>query len=418
MKNYQKNPLKLIKISELILAILLFFTLSSLGGKQIAVVYLHKVYILFPELQSELDKIEKQIYQKRKELYNIPKSLELKFITEIENYYQNLLNQRNKLQKELENKIIKSQSVGLELKQKIENLKKQTETKIYLQKQITEKKLYQLENEIYHFIKLELKNLKDNYQKKVDLEVEKQIYESKQKIQNYRQQIKEIYKNQIINLNLKISNTSLYDPEREEAIQTIQQIKQKQDELLQNKINQIESELYKQINNIPLIYEKEYLEQSKKIIEKYQNEFKYKHLQITSQYQKFIHKLQSDYEKNISNLLKQYNTNINKELYDSYTKEISKLQHNFESIKKNLSKKYDQILFDKITQINMEIDTLIQKKESIHYQLMNNIFNIATEVAKEKNVSYLFVDPIYASMYVDITDECIKKIKEIKNKTK
>ncbi|MFN3996014.1 MAG: hypothetical protein ACK4GR_05755, partial [bacterium] len=235
MLNYlkhTKNKLKaIILLSNFIVLFFLFISITSVKilstNFYIGVVYSKEIINLFPEIKEKLFKLDQKIYEKEKELYNLPRSLELEFLSKLENYSEELLRQQKNIEKETESKILSFQTLNTQIKEKIENYKKETEAKISIIKKDAEKKLYEIEKEIYHLLNKEMQNLKNKYQNKIDLEIQKEIYNSKEEIQKYKEQISELYKNEIVNLNLKISNSSIYDNIREESLKKLQDIKQK-----------------------------------------------------------------------------------------------------------------------------------------------------------------------------------------------
>lgn len=424
-KNNKKTKIKQILINNLLflflISILLIFvknTLANTGSIELGIVDTQKILSLFPEVKQKIYEIENRIEQKNKELKNLPKTMELKFISEMEIHMKKLSKKREEFEKEIQQKIIYSQDVNNEIKAKIENLKKQVEKQIGEKKKMTEQKIKIIEKEIYKIMNKDLQNIKEQYYKKLELEIDKQIAKSKKEIEEHKNQIQEIYKNEIVNLNLKISNSSIYDKDREKIMEKLQIIKQKQENLIKEKVEQTQKEVYKKIEEIQKIYEEEYKIKSKEIIQDYETNYKQQVMQITKEYNDFVSKLEQEYNKTVLSFLKNTDNKVNQEIYNQYIQKISTLQEEFEKIKKNLAEKYDKLMFDKFNKLNEEIQDLEKQKDDLIYQFESNISNIIKQVAEEKKLKYVFSKNIVNCKVIDITDDCMKKIKEIKNKSK
>ncbi|MEN3015606.1 MAG: hypothetical protein ABDH21_06100 [bacterium] len=419
MKNYQNNLFLIVLNKLAIFFILLFLILSEVlsVSKRVGFVDTQKIIDLFPEIKSKLQKVDIAIQQKKNKIYNLPRSLEVKFISEMENYYNQLIKQRNILERELQQSIMQQRNVDDSIKNQIKNLQKNTEALIKAKKQQITQKMYEIENQIYDTLTKELEALRKKYESITEMKIQEEIYKSRKQVEDYRQEVREIYKNQIINLNLKISNSSIYDQERKQALETLQKIKNTQEELVKQKIEQVEKQLYQNIQKITQEMEKEYKQKSKEIIKRYEQDYRHKQKQMISQYEEYIKKMENEYNKQVMEILKNLDLQVIKELYEQYNTKIREMQIRFENYRKNLAEKYDRILIDTILTITLEIEQLEQQKQKINYEIRDNIFNIVQEVAREKNLEYVFANPISTYNCVDITQECVQRIRE-KLKTK
>jgi len=387
-------------------------TLSS-QSYNVGVVYTNDVINSFYSLKSKLMLIDKKIQEKQKELYNLHKNLQKQFITEIENYMENLKKQQQKMEREIAKKIYQTRDLDQQIKQKILSLKQQTESKIKNEKQKVEKKLYELEKQLYSQIQTELLYQRNRYQNMVNLEIQKHIYHSKEALENYKQQLYELYKNELTNLNLKIVNSSVY--ESEELIKRRDKIKQKQSELIESKTKEIEKQLYEKINNIQDLYQAEYKKLSQKVIHKYQEQYKLQHEKIVKDYQSLIESLEKEYNQTIMSLLQKSNNLVGKEIYQEYNSRVKKLEQNFQKFKDELSRKYDQLFLQKFNHLQTQIEQLEEEKNSIINQFNENMFNVINKIAKEQNLKYVFCDPIATYKCKDITKQVIYQMKKETN---
>jgi hypothetical protein len=380
------------------------------------VIDISKVIYSFEDIYLALIQTKQEIKNSYNEIYNLDKSLELQFIKEMEIYSNNILSNQKKLEKQLSENLLKSKEIDQQLKNKIIELKNKIEKNIIQKRKQTQDIIYNYEKELYSQLNQTIYNVQQNYHQKIKSEIDNLYKKYKTELDNYKVSLNEIYKNEITNINLKLTNTSIYDPKREELLNKLELIKSKQEELYKSKSQEIEKELYQKQKEITNKYEQQYKQEVKEILNQYHKNYNIKKQQIIDEYNNYVSKLEQEYNKNLREIIKSQNNEALKELYTNYNQEFQKANEKIRQYQQKLAKKYNLLYTQKLINLNNKISNLNEKLNNLNYQILKNIEPYIEEIAKLYDVDFVFINYISYNKnnVVNLTDALIQKIKKHK----
>jgi hypothetical protein len=380
------------------------------------IIDISKIIYSFEDIYLTLIQTKQEIKNSYNEIYNLDKSLELQFIKEMEIYSNNILSNQKKLEKKLSENLLKSKEIDQQLKNKIIELKNKIEKNIIQKRKKTQDIIYNYEKELYSQLNQTIYNIQQNYHQKIKSEIDNLYKKYKTELDNYKVSLNEIYKNEITNINLKLTNTSIYDPKREELLNKLELIKSRQEQLYKYKSQEIEKELYQTKKEIANKYEQQYKQEVKEILNQYHKDYNIKKQQIIDEYNDYVSKLEQEYNKNLREIIKSQNNEALKELYTNYNQEFQKANEKIRQYQQKLAKKYNLLYTQKLINLNNKISNLNEKLNNLNYQILKNIEPYIEEISKLYDVDYVFINYISYNKnnVVNITDALIQKIKKHK----
>jgi hypothetical protein len=427
-----KTPKKNLSDYLIIFIFLILFTLFVLSLSKYILAYknnqnlkvdykygiidISKIIYSFGDIYLALIQTKQEIKNSYNEIYNLDKSLELQFIKEMEIYSNNILSNQKKLEKQLSENLLKSKEIDQQLKNKIIELKNKIEKNIIQKRKQTQDIIYNYEKELYSQLNQTIYNIQQNYHQKIKSEIDNLYKKYKNELDNYKVSLNEIYKNEITNINLKLTNTSIYDPKREELLNKLELIKSRQEELYKSKSQEIEKELYQKQKEIANKYEQQYKQEVKEILNQYHKDYNIKRQQIIDEYNDYVSKLEQEYNKNLREIIKSQNNEALKELYTNYNQEFQKANEKIRKYQQKLAKKYNLLYTQKLINLNNKISNLNEKLNNLNYQILKNIEPYIEEIAKLYDVDYVFINYISYNKnnVINLTDALIQKIKKNK----